>query len=132
MTNVAVHLEGQPLLQTHVHDAAPAGATHAKGQQHPIKLYLVVWGWLFVLSTCSYLVDYFGLHGHLRWSLIVLFMVLKAGLIVAVFMHMAWERLALAYAILLPPVLVLVFVAIMVFESDYTHLIRVMSFASPT
>ena len=30
-----------------------------QGQQHPIKLYLVVWGWLFVLSTCSYLVDYF-------------------------------------------------------------------------
>ena len=129
MTNVAVHLEGQPLLQTHVHDGAPAGATHAKGQQHPIKLYLVIWGWLFVLSTCSYLVDYFGLHGYLRWSLILLFMMLKAGLIVAVFMHLAWERLALAYAILLPPVLVLVFVAIMVFESDYTHLLRVVFFA---
>ena len=129
MTNVAVHLEAQqPLLQTHVRDAIAVAATHAKGQQHPIKLYLVVWGWLFVLSTCSYLVDYFGLHGYLRWSLILLFMVLKAGLIVAVFMHMAWERLALAYAILLPPVLVLVFVAIMVFESDYTHLIRVISF----
>ena len=132
MTNVAVHLEAQqPLLQTHAHDAVPAGATHAKGQQHPIKLYLVVWGWLFVLSACSYLVDYFGFHGYLRWSLILLFMLLKAGLIVAVFMHMAWERLALAYAILLPPVLVLVFVAIMVFESDYTHLIRIISFASP-
>ena len=112
-----------------LHDALASGATHTKGQQHPIKLYLVVWGWLFVLSTCSYLVDYFGLQGHLRWSLILLFMVLKAGLIVAVFMHMAWERLALAYAILLPPVLVLVFVAIMVFESDYTHLIRVLFFA---
>jgi cytochrome c oxidase subunit IV len=133
MTNVAVHLEAQqPLLQTHAHEAIAAGATHAKGQQHPIKLYLVVWGWLFVLSTCSYLVDYFGLHGYLRWSLILLFMVLKAGLIVAVFMHMAWERLALAYAILLPPVLVLVFVAIMVLESEYTHLIRVLFFASPT
>src|SRR5947209_2964352 len=130
MTNVAVHLEAQqPLLQTHVRDAIAVAATHAKGQQHPIKLYLVVWGWLFVLSTCSYLVDYFGLHGYLRWSLILLFMVLKAGLIVAVFMHMAWERLALAYAILLPPVLVLVFVAIMVFESDYTHLLRVVFFA---
>jgi cytochrome c oxidase subunit 4 len=92
----------------------------------------VVWGWLFVLSTCSYLVDYFGLHGNLRWSLIVLFMVLKAGLIVAVFMHMAWERLALAYAILLPPVLVLVFVAIMVLESEYTHLLRVLFFAPAT
>ena len=133
MTNVAVPIEGQQhSLHTHVHEAIAAGATHAKGQQHPIKLYLVVWGWLFVLSTCSYLVDYFGLHGYLRWSLILLFMVLKAGLIVAVFMHMAWERLALAYAILLPPVLVLVFVSIMVFESDYTHLIRVISFASPT
>ena len=132
MTNVAIHLETeQPSLQTHVHDAIAAGAVRAKGQQHPIKLYLVVWGWLFVLSTCSYLVDYFGLHGYLRWSLILLFMVLKAGLIVAVFMHMAWERLALAYAILLPPVLVLVFVAIMVFESDYTHLLRVIFFGQP-
>jgi len=133
MTNAAVHMEGQqPLLHARAHDALASAATHAKGQQHPIKLYLVIWGWLFVLSTCSYLVDYFGLHGHLRWSLILLFMMLKAGLIVAVFMHLAWERLALAYAILLPPVLVLVFVAIMVFESDYTHLIRVISFASPT
>jgi cytochrome c oxidase subunit 4 len=130
MTNAAVHLEGQQhSLLTHAHDAPASGATHTKGQQHPIKLYLVVWGWLFVLSTCSYLVDYFGLHGYLRWSLILLFMVLKAGLIVAVFMHMAWERLALAYAILLPPVLVLVFVAIMVFESDYTHLLRAIFFA---
>jgi cytochrome c oxidase subunit IV len=132
MTNAAVHVEGQATqhaLHTYVHDAVASGVTHAKGQQHPIKLYLVVWGWLFVLSTCSYLVDYFGIHGHLRWSLILLFMVLKAGLIVAVFMHMAWERLALAYAILLPPVLVLVFVAIMVFESDYTHLLRAIFFA---
>jgi cytochrome c oxidase subunit IV len=130
MTNVALHLEGQQhSLQADAHGALASGTTHAKGQQHPIKLYLVVWGWLFVLSTCSYLVDYFGLHGYLRWSLILLFMVLKAGLIVAVFMHMAWERLALAYAILLPPVLVLVFVAIMVFESEYTHLLRVIFFA---
>ncbi len=130
MTNAAVHLEGQQHSpQAHMPDALASSTTHTKGQQHPIKLYLVVWGWLFVLSTCSYLVDYFGLHGHLRWSLILLFMVLKAGLIVAVFMHMAWERLALAYAILLPPVLVLVFVAIMVFESDYTHLLRVLFFA---
>ena len=106
-----------------------AQAAVAHGQQHPIKTYLVVWGWLFVLSTCSYLVDYFGFQGYLRWSLILLFMVLKAGLIVAVFMHMAWERLAFAYAILLPPLLVLVFVSIMVFESDYTHLLRAVFFA---
>src|SRR6201993_4017163 len=135
MTNAAVHVEGQATqhaLHTYVHDAVASGATHTKGQQHPIKLYLVVWGWLFVLSTCSYLVDYFGIHGYLRAALILLFMVLKAGLIVAVFMHMAWERLALAYAILLPPVLVLVFVAIMVFESEYTLFTRILFFAAGT
>ncbi len=85
---------------------------------------------LFVFSTFSYLVDYFHIQGHLRWSLILLFMVLKAGLIVAVFMHMRWERLALMYAILLPPVLVLVFVGLMTFESDYTVLTRGMFFAA--
>jgi cytochrome c oxidase subunit IV len=43
-------------------------------------------------------------------------------------MHMAWERLALAYAILLPPLVLLVFVGIMVFESDYTLLSRIIFF----
>lgn len=98
------------------------------GQQHPIRLYLVVWGLLFVLSACSYMVDYLGVQGYARWALILLFMVLKAGLIVAVFMHMAWERLALVYAILLPPLLVLVFVALMVSEAHYTIFTRLAFF----
>src|SRR5215213_1787745 len=99
--------------------------------QHPIKLYLVVWGWLFVLSTMSYLVDYFHVEGYLRWSLILILMMLKAGLIVAVFMHLAWERLALIYAILLPPVAVLVFLGIMAFESNYTLVTRTAFFGAP-
>ncbi|CAM5220126.1 Cytochrome C oxidase subunit IV OS=Bosea thiooxidans OX=53254 GN=ARD30_21055 PE=4 SV=1 [Bosea thiooxidans] len=110
---------------TAVAQTAPQGET----QHHPIRLYLVVWGWLFILSTCSYLVDYFGLVGYLRWSLILIFMMAKAGLIVAVFMHMAWERLALAYAILLPPLALLVFVGIMVFELHYTLFSRLAFFA---
>jgi len=115
---------------TTVEAAAEQKAAHARGQQHPLKLYLVVWAWLFILSTGSYLVDYFHLQGYLRWSLILLFMILKAGLIVAVFMHMAWERLALAYAILVPPILVLVFVAIMALESNYTFLTRLFFFGN--
>ena len=99
-------------------------------QQHPIRLYLVVWVWLFILSACSYLVDYFGLVGYLRWSLILIFMALKAGLIVAVFMHMAWERLALAYAILVPPLALLVFVGIMVFEANHTLFTRLAFFVA--
>jgi cytochrome c oxidase subunit 4 len=94
--------------------------TSATGQQHPIGLYLKIWGLLFVLSTLSYLVDYFHIQSYLRWSLILLFMLLKAGLIVAVFMHMAWERLALVYAILVPPLCLLVLVLLMATEADYT------------
>lgn len=108
-------------------EAAPAG--HDEGQQHPIRLYLVVWIWLFILSTLSYLVDYFHLQGLLRWFLILVFMMLKAGLIVAVFMHMKWERLALIYAILVPPVAVLAFVAIMVLEADHTLMSRMVFFS---
>ena len=102
---------------------------HAEGQQHPIKVYLVVWGWLFILSLFSYMVDYYQLEGYLRWSLILVFMMLKAGLIVSVFMHMMWERLAMVYAILLPPLAVLVFVGIMAFESEHTFFTRHLFFA---
>ena len=98
---------------------------HAEGQQqHPIGVYLWIWGLLFVLSVFSYLVDYFHFQGYLRWSLIVIFMFLKAGLIVAVFMHMIWERLALVYAIVLPPLLLLVLLGIGALEGDYTFITR--------
>ncbi len=98
------------------------------GQQHPIGLYLKVWGLLFVLSAMSYLVDYFQFQGYLRWGLILTFMLLKAGLIVAVFMHMAWERLALVCAILLPPLAVLVLVGLMAAEADHTFITRLFFF----
>ena len=65
----------------------------------------------------------------LRWTLIIIFMLLKAGLIVAVFMHMMWERLALMYAILVPPLLLLVLLGIGAFEADYTLLTRGTFFA---
>ena len=119
MAQAMAHASAQPVAQA---------KAHAEGQQHPIKLYLVVWGWLFILSTFSYLVDYFHVQGILRWSLICLFMMLKAGLIVAVFMHMAWERLTLIYAILTPPALLLIFITIMATESEYTHWLRELFF----
>ena len=99
-----------------------------QGQQHPISIYLWIWLLLFVLSTMSYLVDYFHLQGYLRWTLIIVFMLLKAGLIVAIFMHMAWERLALKFAILVPPLSLLVLIGLMAIEGDYTFLTRLAAF----
>ncbi|MBV1918172.1 MAG: cytochrome C oxidase subunit IV family protein [Sphingomonadaceae bacterium] len=104
------------------HDASsvnPVETAHDNEEHHPISLYLKVWGYLFILSALSYAVDYFEAQGILRWLLIIIFMMLKAGLIVTFFMHMAWERLSLAYAILVPPLILLVLVRIMIYESDY-------------
>jgi len=95
---------------------------------HPIGLYLKVWLLLFVLSTFSYLVDFFHVAGYLRWMLILLLMVAKAGLIVAVFMHLRWERAALIYVVLAPPACLLVLAWLMWLESGYTCFTRLLYF----
>ena len=114
-----------------VHDdshQATLAPAHEGGQQHPLGVYFKVWGLLFVLSAMSYAVDYFHVEGLLRWVLILTFMVLKAGLIVAIFMHMAWERVALIYAILIPPIALATLVWLMLIESDYTFWTRILFF----
>jgi len=103
--------------------------SHEEGhQQHPLSVYFWIWGLLFVLSAFSYAVDYFHLEGYLRWSLILLFMTLKAGFIIAIFMHMAWERLALIYAILVPPMCLLVFITLMAIEGEHIEFSRLITF----
>jgi len=97
-------------------------------QQHPIGLYLKVWALLFILSTFSYMVDYLHVEGYLRWLLIITFMLLKAGLILSIFMHIMWERQTLKVAILLPPLAILVFMGLMYIEGDYISATRLIFF----
>jgi len=111
------------------HGSGTADHGHAaEGQQHPLKIYLLIWALLFVFSTFSYLVDYFNLHGMLRWSLIIIFMLAKAGFIVAIFMHMRWERLALKFAILIPPLALLILISLMAIEGAHTFVTRYWAF----
>ena len=102
----------------------------AQGQQHPIKIYLLIWFLLFLFSAGSYYVDLAGFEGHARWFLIIIFMLLKAGFIVAIFMHMRWERPALIFAILLPTLFLLVLMYLMAFESDYSYATRVLYYGA--
>jgi cytochrome c oxidase subunit IV len=102
----------------------------AIGQQHPLKLYFVIWALLFVFSAASYATDFLP-HGYVRWGLILTFMLLKAGFIIAIFMHMRWERLALIWAILGPPAVLLVLIGLMAVEGDYTELTRLDFFSAP-
>ncbi len=95
------------------------------GQQHPLSIYFFIWGLLFVLSFFSYMVDYLDFQGTMRWALILIFMFLKAGFIVAIFMHLAWERLALKFVILGPPIALMVLILLMTYEADYTFMTRI-------
>jgi cytochrome c oxidase subunit 4 len=100
----------------------------AEGQQHPVAIYLWCWLLLFIVSSFSYMVDYFHVHGRLRWTLIIMLMLIKAGMIIGVFMHMKWERLALKFAILVPPLTLLILITLMAIEGGYTNVTRLASF----
>ena len=103
--------------------------SEAAGQQHPFSVYIKVWVLLFVLSTFSYLVDFFQVQGYLRWTLVMFFMIVKAGFIIAIFMHLQWERLAVKYMIIGVPLVLLVLIGLMALEGDYTYLARVEFFS---
>ncbi len=104
----------------------------AEGQQHPLKIYYIMWTALFVLSFFSYMVDYMNLQGNLRWGLILLFMFAKAGGIVWIFMHMKWERLSLKFAIMGPPAAILVLIALMALEGQYVEENRIDNYGEST
>ena len=101
-----------------------------KAQTHKIGVYLWIWALLFVFSFFSYMVDYLNFEGLLRWTLILAFMVSKAALIVAVFMHLFWERYAIVNVLLWPMTLMLLFVGIMAAESEYTVFTRLFYFVA--
>ena len=103
----------------------------AEGQQHPLKVYWLMWGALFVLSAFSYATDFME-DGAVRTFLILLFMMLKAGGIVWIFMHMGWERLALKLAILGPPVAILVLIWLMSYEGLYVEDSRLENYGEST
>jgi len=98
---------------------------------HPVGMYLKVWLLLFLLSSFSYLIDYLQIQGILRWSFILLFMFLKAGLILAVFMHVIWERMALQLLLFLPPIAILIFILLINIEANYVYLNRLITLISP-
>ena len=104
---------------------------HSDDQQHPIGVYLKVWILLFVLSALSYMVDYYDFQGMLRWTLIIVFMLLKAGFIMAIFMHLMWERMALILTVLGPPLALLFLIGFMISEGYYVFGTRVDHFAQP-
>jgi len=74
------------------------------------------------------MVDYMEFQGLLRWTLIVTFMLTKAGLIMAFFMHLFWERYALVNVLLWPMTAIACFITLMAAEGKYTVFTRLFYF----
>ena len=102
-----------------------------EGTQHPLKIYYVMWVALFVLSGFSYWTDFWD-DGLFRTLAILTLMMLKAGGIVLIFMHMGWERLALKLAILGPPVAIIVLISLMSLEGNYIEGSRLDNYGEST
>ena len=93
------------------------------------KIWLVFWI-LLVLTAIEVLLGifkpsfmismYFIGVSVLNLTFIILTLV-KAYYIVAIFMHVVWERLALVWAILGPPIVLLVLIGFMAIEGNYTE-----------
>jgi cytochrome c oxidase subunit IV len=105
--------------------------TQEHSQQPLIATYVKIWGLLFVLAAASYSVGYFEVHAPLRQILLIALMLLQAGLIVSVLMHLVWERLALVYAILVPPLLLITLISIGALDGLYTVTTRNTFFGPP-
>lgn len=95
-------------------------ASEHEGHNQPLKVYFWVWLWLFILSACSYFVDISDLPTMVKWFAITIFMLMKAGLIMAIFMHMQLERWSMNFVVLAPPVVLLVALMIFALEANYT------------
>ncbi|MER3501715.1 MAG: hypothetical protein IMHGJWDQ_000707 [Candidatus Fervidibacter sp.] len=85
--------------------------TQSETKHPPVKVYLTVWFWLFVLSFTAYFIDLMHLSFWLSAVLFTCVALLKAGLIAAYFMHLRFEKLNLVYTILVPLILVVALAA---------------------
>lgn len=93
------------------HRLAPDTATEHSGAHASERSYLVIFGWLFALSSSAYIVDLMSLPKGLQWCFFIVIACMKVTLIAAYFMHLRYERLNLIYTLVLPLILLIALVA---------------------
>ena len=87
--------------------------SHAGGST---KLYLTVWIILLLLSGVEVYLGYIHLNLHLMLSLLMGLSLIKAGMIIAYFMHLRFEKASLIWTLL--PMWIIVTCLLFVFFPD--------------
>lgn len=68
------------------------------------RIYLVTWFWLLVITLAELGIVFLRVPKIVLATALIIMALLKAGLIVAYFMHLRYERLSFVYAVLVPMV----------------------------
>jgi len=68
--------------------------------EHGNRLYLTVWGGLLLLTVIEIVLAYLHLPVHVMLVTLMGLSFIKAGLIVAYFMHLRFERLSLFWTLI--------------------------------
>jgi cytochrome c oxidase subunit 4 len=86
------------------------------------RVFLIVWFWLLGLTGVEVFLGYEHLELKLMLVLLMGLSVVKAGLIIAYFMHLRYERPSMAIALM--PALVIVLVLMNIFLPDSLRLLH--------
>ncbi len=97
--------EGHHTQTTDVAGHQASAPEHAGTAHGGYRVYWVTWGWLLLITLLEVGVVFVPMP---RWMLTLLLVILagmKAGLIIAFFMHVRMERISFIYTVLVPMVL---------------------------
>jgi cytochrome c oxidase subunit IV len=95
---------------------------HAAHSPMPNRLVLTVWGWLLVLTGIEVFLAYERLALHVMLVLLLGLSIIKAGLIMAYFMHLRFEKTSLVLTVV--PALVIVISLLAIFFPDSLRLLH--------
>jgi cytochrome c oxidase subunit 4 len=95
---------------------------HTAHSPMPHRLVLTVWGWLLVLTGIEVFLAYERLALHVMLVLLLALSIIKAGLIMAYFMHLRFEKTSLVLTVV--PALVIVISLLAIFFPDSLRLLH--------
>ena len=96
--------------------------TETTHESHSNRLYLMVWTGLLVLTIVEVILAYLQFSVLAMLTLLVGLSLVKAGLIMAYFMHLRFERLSLTLTLI--PALVICIALLMIFFPDSLRLLE--------
>ncbi|HXF81186.1 MAG TPA: cytochrome C oxidase subunit IV family protein [bacterium] len=86
------------------------------------RIYAVTWFWLLVITLVELAIVLLHVPKLVLATALIVMALLKAGLIVAYFMHLRYERLSFVYAVLVP----MVFLAVVLWTGVFPDALNVL------